>query len=189
MQKFSLQKESLRKIFLSKRISLPESEVKRLSKIICERLKKFESFDSFLFYFPIKNEVNLLELAGYFLEKGKTVAFPKLIDGEIKPIKVESLKEFAPGKFSVPEPIGNNPVEKIDVVFVPGIVFDLRGYRLGYGKGFYDKFLKNFNGISVGVCYDFQLLNVIPCEEHDIPVSAVITNSVNVYRLRNLFFP
>jgi len=65
--------------------------------------------------------------------------------------------------------------EKVDIVVVPAVAFDLQGHRLGYGKGYYDRFLKKTKAVKVGVAYDFQIVEKLPAEQHDIPVDLIIT--------------
>lgn len=81
------------------------------------------------------------------------------------------------GSFHIEEPTGNDTVDarELEMIVVPGVAFDRRGNRLGRGKGFYDRLLAGTNATTVGVGYDFQLMDEIPCEEHDVPMDYVIT--------------
>ena len=84
--------------------------------------------------------------------------------------------ELTTGAFNVPEPKEKKVFDKkIDVVLVPGVAFDKNFNRMGFGKGYYDKFLKEFEGIKIGVCHSFQLLDEIPSEAHDVKMDVIVT--------------
>lgn len=170
-------KERIRKSILDIRSSY--NKVEEDSNKIIQRIKNLPlalDKNSFLFYYPHKNEVNLLPLLNEFQRLGKTVLLPKAEGNFIIPVVVKDLQDLKKGKFSIPEPKGEvYPEEKIDVVFVPAVAFDRNGYRIGYGKGYYDRFLGMTKGIKIGVAYDFQVVDEIPFEEHDVPVDLVIT--------------
>lgn len=94
---------------------------------------------------------------------------------DILPYTPSSLKT---GSFNIEEPTGNNIIDiaNIDLVVVPGMAFDLQGRRIGRGKGFYDRLLKNSSAIKIGICYDCQIINNIPDEPHDIKMDIVISD-------------
>ncbi|WP_457677712.1 5-formyltetrahydrofolate cyclo-ligase [Thermovibrio sp.] len=176
-----LTKEGIRRELLKKRLSLSKEESEKRSSAIRKKLeeeiRKLEPRSLLLFY-PIKGEPNLLPLVEKLIEKGKEVSFPKVVGKEIVPFKVSSLKELSRGKFGIPEPppFKERRVREVDLVIVPGIAFDERGYRIGYGGGFYDRLLEKLPVKSkIGVCFDFQLLSKIPNQPFDIPVDVVIT--------------
>ncbi len=127
-----------------------------------------------LLYYPHKKEVNILPL--FQKLEGKILLLPKTVSHHIIPVEVKTLENLKEGKFGIPEPEGK-PVEisKIDVVIVPAIAFDKEGHRLGYGKGYYDRFLEKFKGTKIGVAYDFQIVDNLPKEQHDIPVDIIVT--------------
>ncbi len=170
-------KDRIRKTILDIRNSYDKVEedsinVIRNIKSISDLLNK----NSFLFYYPHKNEVNLLPLLNELQKLGKIVLLPKVEKNDIVPIVVKDLESLKRGSFGILEPEGEEfPKEKIDVVFVPAVGFDKSGHRIGYGKGYYDRFLKETKGIKVGVAYDFQIVDRIPFEEHDVPVDLIVT--------------
>ena len=170
-------KERIREEILNIRNSY--NKVEEDSRKVIQNIKSLPHIlrkQTYLFYYPHKNEVNLLPLLNEFQKEGKTVLLPKVEGDFIIPIVVNSLDNLKKGKFSIPQPEGDTyPVESIDVVFVPAIAFDKKGNRIGFGKGYYDRFLKNVKGIKIGVAYDFQVVDEIPAEKHDIPVDLVIT--------------
>jgi 5-formyltetrahydrofolate cyclo-ligase len=172
-----LMKERIRKEILNIRKSY--DKVEEDSHKIIKNIKKLPHIlekQVFLFYYPHQNEVNLLPLLNELKNEGKTVLLPKVNGGFIVPVLVKDLQNLKKGKFSILEPEGKIfSKEKIDVIFVPAIVFDKQGHRIGFGKGYYDRFLKDTKSIKVGVAYDFQIVDEIPFEEHDVPVDFVIT--------------
>lgn len=175
------EKERLRKEFFHKRLLLSKDEVESLSKEIIENIRQSHFLDNcvFLFYVPIRNEVDLLPLAReLFYCKGKTVLFPKIFNYErLIPCVVRDFDfDFKRGAFGIPEPDTEQYNSKIDLVFVPGIVFGRNGYRIGYGKRFYDEFLASFPvDIKVGVCYDFQLIESVPYTKKDCRLDFIVT--------------
>ena len=83
------------------------------------------------------------------------------------------------GRFGILEPIELAKItyKSIDMVLVPGVIFDKNGYRLGYGLGYYDRFLNKLpKAVKVGLCFDFQVMDKVPREEHDIPVDYIVTD-------------
>lgn len=125
-------------------------------------------------YYPIHMEVNLLSNIGMLREKGVQIALPRVREGKISFSIVQDEKELVPGAFGITEPppqAPRVPIQDMDVLCVPGLAFDLCGARIGYGKGFYDQFLRAADErrrpVLIGVGYDFQVMDVIPQEEHD----------------------
>jgi len=185
-------KELFRSLVRRRRKLLTRDEWLNLSKRLVVNLKSllklFSHAESFLFFYPVNREPNVLPLAEELLKTGKTVAFPRVSGREILPIKVFSLKELSPGKFGIPEPPLNyqNRLESADVVFVPGLVFDVHGFRVGYGGGFYDRFLRKFkHKAKVGVCFSFQLFSEVPHDPFDVPVDYISTEKFWVRTSKN----
>jgi len=175
-------KAALREEIKQKRRRLSPEERRRFSEEIVRRLKQLKAFDRakvVMLYVPVGGEVDLLPLLKELIEgEKKRVALPKVTaDGEMVAVEVSDLSVLREGRFKVPEPMGGRLVrpEKIDLVVVPGVAFDRRGFRLGMGKGFYDRFLPRVKGYKVGVAYEFQVVDRLPAEKHDAPVDAVIT--------------
>ena len=171
----------------SRRLLLSDSERAAKSEELVRRLLDEipKEADSFLFYAPFKGEVDLLPLADSLLKEGKVVAFPKVVSEEIRPIAVGSLRELSPGFASIREPSysPHRVLKRVDVVFVPGIAFDLECFRLGYGGGFYDRFLANWEvGTKIGICFDFQVLDRLPVEPFDQLVDLVVTEKRTIKR-------
>ena len=105
------------------------------------------------------------------------MAVPKIFGDEMKFIWLEDLTQVAPGYSRIPEPVEDGPIadDPASLVLMPGLAFDAQGHRIGYGGGFYDRFLEQeTNHPTLALCYDFQMLPHLETEEHDIPVDCVI---------------
>lgn len=138
-------------------------------------LDKVNKSSVFLLYYPHKNEVNTLNIINRLLSEGKTVLLPKVEGKHLLPIKITDINSVSTGYAGIKEPEGEVYQGDIDVIVVPAVAFDEKGYRLGYGKGFYDRFLNKQKALKIGLAYDFQVLNDIPKELHDVPVDIIIT--------------
>ncbi|MEN3013694.1 MAG: 5-formyltetrahydrofolate cyclo-ligase [Endomicrobiia bacterium] len=176
-------KRILRKKILEIRESLSEKEVEKKSQIIIENIAKLERFKlakNVLIYYPFKKEVNILKLMD---DRSKNFFFP-VVDFEKKELLIRKYNgEFVKNKFGIYEPKETqhseipNIFEIIDFILVPGIAFDKKGYRLGYGGGYYDKLLKKTKTLSCGVGYDFQILDCLPVSKFDTYVDYVISET------------
>lgn len=131
-------------------------------------------------YVSMGNEVDTHRLINELLSMGKKVAVP-VVNGKTLDISyINSMDELVCGSFEILEPKKSafkrcNP-SKIDVVIVPAVAFDEKGHRIGYGAGFYDRLLPKIDGVKIGVCYDYCMVeNTFP-EVHDIKVDYIITN-------------
>ena len=132
---------------------------------------------SIYFYLPYNQEVRTVPMVEQALSDGKRVAVPKCYDDEMRFIWLTDLSEVAPGYCNIPEPIADAPVadDPTALVLMPGLAFDAQGHRIGYGGGFYDKFLAaEPNHPTIALCYDFQMLPHLETEEFDIPVDCVL---------------
>lgn len=144
-----------------------------------ERMRTFQDARTVLLYYPIHNEVDLRPLLTKYGDS-KTLLLPVTHrhSMEVRPYQgEESLRH---GKFHVPEPQTKTYQGPIDLIFVPGVVFDIRCHRIGRGGGYYDRFLKQHREAKkVGVCYDFQLQHTaIPQLWHDKSLDRVVTPTV-----------
>ncbi len=170
-------KHILRDEFKTKRLNQSLDECKRKSKIIVEKIRSLEVYQNsktVALYHPIFNEVDLLEL----MNDDKTFCFPKIISLPNADMDFfEVGRGFIDSIYGIGEPEGNYVAkESIDLILVPGLVFSKDKYRIGYGKGFYDKYLKNYEKPTVGIAYDFQVIDELPHESQDIKLSMVITS-------------
>ncbi|WP_457622188.1 5-formyltetrahydrofolate cyclo-ligase [Persephonella sp.] len=170
-------KQKVREELLQKRRGYEKAEEDALR--IKERflqLKDVKRAESILLYYPHKNEVNTIPIIEELLKTEKIVLLPRVKDQDIIPIRIFDLSGLKKGYAGIPEPEGNPfPVDRIDIIVVPAVAYDLNGHRLGYGKGYYDRLLKKVKALKVGLAYDFQVVEKLPVEPHDIPVDLIIT--------------
>ena len=180
------QKSTLRKEVLQKRNSLSDSQIARRSKLIQEKLIRSAEFiesKSIGVYLPIGSEVQTDDIIRNAIESEKTVMLPRVIINDLHFFIIEKHDydhdSFDVNKFGIKEPKKTNmKLDFIDLLIVPGIVFDYHGYRIGYGYGYYDKFMaeKKFSK-SIGLAYDFQVMkNPIPKFEFDKKIDILITD-------------
>lgn len=180
-------KEQLREQCKQIRREMTEEEVKRKSRMIVERLlesKLFQNADHVLFYYPLGKEVDILPAAVYCLQNGKQIAFPKVYGDEMTFFAVTDMSQFEPGAFGIMEPVTEVAVDWKDaLVLVPGLGFDRTGGRIGYGKGYYDRYCGDRVGLHLmGVAYDWQILEHIPCDTRDVALDHLITDKEIIFR-------
>lgn len=186
------QKALMRKSMLELRQSMSPEEVTLKSRIIMERLCELEQFKAAAFvmsYVDFRNEVETKPFIRKCLNMGKRVAVPAVVkDQSGRRIMIAAEisdmdMELEPGTFGVLEPKKDLLKEVdplvLDLVVVPGVIFSLQRHRIGYGAAFYDRFLGKLRKdcLKAGVCFDMQVMDYIPAEEHDIPVDVVITEN------------
>ncbi len=173
------------------RNSLSDTERADKSQNIMRRLRNCEIYQNagiVLTYVSFGSEVGTRGLLSAIIADGKTAAVP-LCDTrtcEIKAYAVRGAEDLCAGAYGISEPDPRKirggvitPIEKgnIDLVVLPGLGFDRCGYRLGYGKGYYDRFLDGFGGCSAGLCFDCCMADRICRDEHDLPADYVITET------------
>lgn len=180
-------KSELRREYTQMREAMDQRDVERLSEKIIDTILKlpvFRKAETVMVYLNFKNEVDSLKMIEESFKAGKKVVIPYCVKEtmEIIPAELNDIeKEITKGKNGYlqtkKECVKPIPVEDIDLVIVPGIAFDKRCYRLGFGAGYYDRFLRklNFEKPTIGVCYDFQIIHSIPTESHDVPLDFIIT--------------
>lgn len=146
-------------------------------------LKLYSACDTILCYASLEDEISTDEIIINALKDGKNVALPYCIDnnGNMEFYQINSIDDLKIGLFGVREP-DVSKCEKLlshenALIIVPALCFDKKGYRIGYGKGYYDKYLQNHPLISVGLCYNSLVFDEIPSSEHDAPVNYIITES------------
>ena len=133
-------------------------------------------------YAPARNEVDPMPFVRSLWRRALPVAFPAVEDREIVPRLAAKEEDLVPGPFGILQPrTGAAPVDpqELSVVLVPAIAYDRRGYRLGYGGGYYDRFLPRLGraAVTAGLVYDALLLAELPAEGHDRPVQWVLTET------------
>lgn len=138
--------------------------------------------ESVLCYAALSDELDLSALVGEALATGKRLAFPAFdpaSDAYRAWFIQDPARDLAPGKFGIPEPAAHcrraPAVERVDLILVPGLAFTPAGWRLGRGKGFYDRLLAAVAGARCGVAFEFQVVRQLPAEPHDVRVDFVLT--------------
>ncbi|MBI2656341.1 5-formyltetrahydrofolate cyclo-ligase [Candidatus Woesearchaeota archaeon] len=174
-------KNRLKESMLEKRNSLPKEEIAQKSRQIEKNLfnlEKYKKSKAVMFFVSFNSEVNTHDMIKKSL-KEKTVVVPKVVHHEIEPSVIIDFDNLVPsGKFGILEPIEAMKIacKNIGLILVPGIAFDKEGHRIGYGFGYYDKFLKKVpKAFKIGLCFDFQVVEKIPREMHDVPVDMIVT--------------
>lgn len=128
-------------------------------------------------YMPYNQEVRTVPILAQALADGKRVAVPKVYGDEMRFIYITDFDRMEKSSCGIPEPVSDGPIadDPTALVLMPGLAFDKEGHRIGYGGGFYDKFLEQEpNHPTVALCYNFQVLPEIPVDIYDIPVDRVI---------------
>lgn len=177
-------KESVRKNFLDCRRQLDLSIYSDLSQRAQRQLIDSELFfraKSLALYSPINNEVATEQIFLAARGQGKQVCYPRVVGEKLEFLEVGAINSLVLGAFGVAEPeIGRKiSVAELDLLIVPGVAFDMRGHRLGYGGGFYDRQLTEISKttISVGLCFETQLCDLLPTEEHDQALDYIVTET------------
>ena len=141
-----------------------------------EEMPEFKEAQVVLAYSSLPDEVQTSGLISKWLGK-KTLLLPVVTGDDLMLRRLTSMSGLREGRFGISEPTGELFVDypSIDLAIVPGMAFDVRGNRLGRGKGYYDRFLPRLRALKLGVCFPFQLLTSIPVDPTDIPMDRVIT--------------
>lgn len=173
-------KQQLRRYIRQQKETMPESEILRRSRILVSRLEKepvYRNAAAIYGYYPFNQEVRLLPLLEDALAQGKRVALPRVARGQMQFFFIPSLADTIPGYRGIREPApfcppANDPTA---LVILPGLAFDHSGNRLGYGGGFYDRFLSREPGHpTIALCYDFQMVDILETDTFDHPADRVL---------------
>lgn len=174
-------RDSLRREMKSRRNNMSGSETEELSKIICQRLEKLQPLaqaEVIMGYSSIRNEVNLIPWLQKLKQQGRTILLPRVQENRLVAVELKDEEDMDQSSFGIREPRGEPfDEDQVDVVLVPGLVFDVQGYRLGYGKGYYDRFLPivGKHCFNCGVCYEYQVVDNVFPHSGDVPVHWIIT--------------
>lgn len=176
-----MDKKELRKQIRDRKRQFTADELNELSVPVMNRLLGMHEVinaKTILLYYSLPDEVNTHQTVELLARQGKTVLLPKVIDGENMEIRIyESPEDLTEGSYGIMEPNGKlfTDYGMIDTAVIPGMSFDADNNRLGRGKGYYDRFLKNIpQAYKIGVCFDFQKEQNIPHDEYDIKMDTVI---------------
>lgn len=135
----------------------------------------FLSANRVMLYASLPDEVQTLSFLDEWKNR-KTIILPTVVGDDIIPVELTSDCEMVEGDFHILEPESHPYTGALDLIVVPGMAFDRQGHRLGRGKGFYDRFLVKYPNVkTMGICFDFQLLDEVPAEPHDQLIGEIIT--------------
>ena len=175
-----MDKKELRARIRERKRAMTEAEIDGKSAILGLKLRAsalYAQAETIYGYLPYNQEVRTVPMLQQALRDGKRVAVPKVFGSEMRFIYLEDLTAVEKGYAGIPEPVADGPVaeDTTALVLMPGLAFDAQGHRIGYGGGFYDRFLEDEpNHPTLALCYDFQMLEHLETEAHDIPVDQVI---------------
>lgn len=175
-----MDKQSLRRQIRAQKHAMTEEEIISASCRLGEKFAASELYQragTIYGYLPYNQEVRTVPMLQRALEEGKRVAVPKCYGDEMRFIYLDDLSQVESGYCGIPEPIADGPVanDPTALVLMPGLAFDRAGHRIGYGGGFYDKFLAQEPGHpTLALCYAFQMMDHLETEEFDIPVDCVL---------------
>lgn len=178
-----MNKKELRKVILNKRQSITAEDYLDKSAAVCERLKqnrRFSQAGSVHVYYPIKGEVDIKPAIDYLWQTGKQVIMPRA-DFKTKDMQnyyVISFGQLEKTHYGLFEPRTTSPLHlgSPEVVIVPGVAFSEDRYRLGYGGGFYDRFLSGIDSYLIGVAFEEQIVDLLPRETHDQKLNLILTD-------------
>jgi 5-formyltetrahydrofolate cyclo-ligase len=180
----SAQKQKIREQLLKKRKRLSAYDYTSVNKEILQRLLQLDTFkkaQTIHVYLPIvkRKEIDTLPIIRLLLKKGKNVVVPITEFDRIalRHVALVNMEDLKTNRWGVPEPVQQIAIDiqELDLVIVPMVGGDMHGNRLGYGKGYYDSFLKKVNCPKIGLLPETCLVDNIPVEEHDVPLDFLIT--------------
>lgn len=175
-----MDKTELRREIRARKRAMTEVEIEERSARLAQLFfasRAYQNAKTIYGYLPYNQEVRTVPMLERALKDGKKVAVPKVYGEEMKFLYLDDLNAVAKGYAGIPEPIADEPVahDETALVLMPGLAFDPQGHRIGYGGGFYDKFLAaEPNHPTLALCYEFQMLPKLDVEDHDIPVDTVL---------------
>ncbi|HJU13114.1 MAG TPA: 5-formyltetrahydrofolate cyclo-ligase [Candidatus Nitrosotalea sp.] len=180
-----VEKGRLRKQLLDQRDSLSPDFIKIASAKIQENLRKVEFYRNAKIlggYHAVGSEVRTQEILKEILNAGKELALPKAEKNDLLFKKITSFSDLEVGNFSVMEPKERcETVKKIEVILVPAIALTRDGYRLGYGFGYYDRYLHSKRSKKIALSYSKQIVKTIPHDSHDVKVDCIVTEDEVIY--------
>lgn len=175
-----MDKKALRKAITEQKRLLTDAQINAASEQLLEQLVRhplYRAATSIYGYLSYNQEVRTEPILRRAEADGKRVAVPKIFGDEMRFLRLDWAK-VAAGYRGIPEPTDGEIANDTDaLVLMPGLAFDPQGHRLGYGGGFYDRFLSAEPHPTIALCYNFQLLDLLETEAHDIPVDAVLSAS------------
>lgn len=178
-------KQIIREAVFRSRQQLVSSDHVRLSRQVQDRFLDqpyFQQAQTLGLYSAIRHEVATDRVCAIALRRAKQLHYPRVVGDDLHFCQIAAADELHPGSFGVSEPVAGAAciaMEDLDLLVVPGVAFDAYGHRLGYGKGFYDRYLatRPSSLVTVGFAFEFQLFERLPVEVHDQPLDYIVTES------------
>ena len=172
-------KDSLRNLLLEKRDNTSFDLLKIASEKMQKKLKKIDAFKNAQkigLYYPIQSEIFTQDIIQELISDSKKVYLPKVIGGKIEFRKIADFSSLEIGRFDIMEPKEDCPIDNnLDVIIVPTVGISPKGVRLGYGHGYYDKFLAENKTTSIALTLEKQIIKNIPKSDHDIIIDWIVT--------------
>ena len=175
-----MNKKELRSLIRQQKRAMTESQICEKSEKLGELFAAsaaYRNANTVYGYLPYNQEVRTVAMLERAIADGKRVAVPKVIGDDMKFIYISDLTRVEKGYAGIPEPVDDGPIadDPTALVLMPGLAFDREGHRIGYGGGFYDRFLaQEPDHPTLALCYDFQMMESMETEEFDIPVDTVL---------------
>lgn len=175
-----MDKKELRKQIRSLKRQMTKEQIEAASASLAEQFfatEYYRNARTIYGYLPYNQEVRTVPILRQAMLDGKRVAVPKVYGEEMRFIYLEDMGAVSEGYAGIPEPVADEPVaqDPTALVLMPGLAFDRQGHRIGYGGGFYDRFLaQEPNHPTVALCYEFQMMDRLETEEFDVPVDCVL---------------
>ena len=180
----NIQKAALRKHLLEKRDATSAELRDILSERIHQNIKQISSFtnsQNIACYFPIGSEVDTHVIMLDILKHDKNLLLPRIVNNNLEFYIVPNLEKLEGGSFEIMEPRDScKKAEKIDCMLIPTVGVSKSGVRLGYGKGYYDRFLSSTDAVKISLTYSKQIVKSIPSDSHDIKIDWIVTEDENI---------
>lgn len=188
-----MDKDLLRKKYLFQRQQNSLKSVSLMSETIINKIIEsafYKNAKTIFTYVSVKNEVDTFLLILKAFEDNKKIAVPKTYNnGIMKFYYIQSIEDLKVSRFGLLEPINTDDEaipEETTLFLVPGVVFDYSGNRIGYGAGYYDKYLNKLSYVTkIGLAFDNQVLEDIPSDEYDVKMNLIITEQLEYPRMKN----
>ncbi len=181
----SVEKARLRKQLLDQRDGLSPDFIKIASSKIQDNLRKIEYYRNAKMlggYHAVGSEVRTQDILQEILNAGKELSLPKVEKNDLVFKKISSFSDLEMGNFSVMEPKERcETVKKLEVILVPAIAVTREGYRLGYGFGYYDRYLHDKRSKKIALSFSKQVIKSIPHDSHDVKVDCIVTEDEVIY--------
>lgn len=184
-----MNKKELRAQIKQAKLKLSNETIESWSHLIFQQLMasySLREYDAVYVYVAFNEEVQTQEILDYAFEHKIRVAVPKIADGEMEFYYIQSMNDLSTGYYGILEPVTTTKAQDENVLMLmPGLAFDLHGNRVGYGAGYYDRYLmrkKTCKFTKIALAYDFQMVDNIENNEHDVQVDAIITTTRLIHR-------